>query len=170
MVLAAGSFADDLRVRPMQAAEVDRQSDPSQARGGRRATALSNGNVILDAKRKRRDFFIFGPQDFTIGIEDEMVRELFANVAVPSRGGNREFIRGAGVELDMKIHRQSGSIEGRTEIRGRSREGETQSGLSGLQWHVHVSSFDVLPAAARACAESARDATRASRCGETAAL
>ena len=141
MVLAAGSFADDLRVGPTQTAKVHRQGDARQPGGGRGATALADGNVIRDFERQRSDRPPGGFEHLAVGIQNEVVFELSADFAVAPGGGNGEFFGCTGVNLDIEIHRQRGSVKGRAKIGGRGGQSQAKPGALRVRWlwrHVHL--------------------------------
>ena len=138
MMFSAGSFPDNLRVRPAQASEVDGKGDASEPRGGRRSATFADGNVVGDFERQRGDWAGGNFEDFAVGVEDEMIFDLAADFPVATGSGDGEFLRGAGFELDVKIHGERGGVEGRAEIGGRGGKGEAERRASRIfGFHRH---------------------------------
>ena len=134
VVLAAGGFADDLRVSPAEVSKLNGQGDSRQMGGGGRAAAFADGDIVVDVKGERVNFAAGGLEDFAVGVQDEVVFdstcEFAADFAIASGGGDGEFFGGAGVELDVEIHRERGGVEGRTEIGGRRGKSQAKAGAS----------------------------------------
>ena len=88
MVLAPGSFADDLRLAPAKTAEMISQGNAGQAGGCGRATSFADRDLVLDPQRQRSYFPSLGAKYFPVSIEDEMILESFADFAVSAARGD----------------------------------------------------------------------------------
>lgn len=116
MVLAPGSFADDLLVVPAKTAEMISEGNASQAGGCRGATSFADRDFVLDAQRERSYFASLGAKYFPVSVEDEMILEVFAEFAVSAAGGDREIGGWTRVELEVKIEGNGRGVERRTEV------------------------------------------------------
>ena len=116
MVLAAGSFADDLRVVPAKTAEMISEGNAGQAGGRGRATSFADRDFVLDAQRQRSYFASLGGKYFAVSVEDEMILEVFADFAVAAAGGDREMSCGTRGELEVKIEGNGRGVECRTQV------------------------------------------------------
>lgn len=116
MVLAAGSFADNLRLVPAQTAEMISEGNAGQAGGCRGATSFADWDFVLDAKRQRSYVASLDGKDFAVSVEDEVILEVFADFAVSAAGGDREMSCGTRGDLEVKIEGNGRGIEGRTQV------------------------------------------------------
>ena len=114
VVLPAGGLADDLRIGPPQTPKVYCHGNACQPGGSRRATAFADGDVVRDAEVQRRDLPTSSLKHLAIRVQDEVVFWTSANFPVASAGGDGECLGCAGVELDVEIHGERRSVEGRT--------------------------------------------------------
>jgi len=151
MVLATGSFADDLGVGPAQAAEVHGEGDASEPGGGRGATTFADRDFIFYAQSEGCGFAARGLQHIAVGVENEVIFELAANFAVAARGGDGEFVGGTSIEMNVEIHGEGGGVERGAEVGGRGREGESELFRGcGFRWHSQSSGdFGSNPAGAK---------------------
>ncbi len=88
MVLAARGFADDVRVVPAKTAEMISQGNAGEAGGCGRATSFADWDLVLDPQRQRSYFPSLVAKYFPVSIEDEMIREFFADCAVSAARGD----------------------------------------------------------------------------------
>jgi hypothetical protein len=116
MVLSAGSFADDLRVVPAKTAEMISEGNAGQAGGCRGTTSFADRDFVLDAQRQRRSFAFLGGEYFAVSVEDEMILEVFADLAVSAAGGDQEMSCGTGGELEVKIEGNGRGVECRPQV------------------------------------------------------
>jgi hypothetical protein len=124
MVLAARRFTDDLCITPTQTPEVIGECDASETGRGGRSAAFADGDVILNPKRQRKHRHALGFENLAVGCENEMIFQSLADFFVASGGVNRKAGGAAGANCDVKIHRQSGRIESRAQVRRGCRKGE----------------------------------------------
>ena len=116
MVLAAGSFADDLCLVPAKTAEMISEGNAGQAGGCRGATSIPYRDFVLDAQRQRSYFASLGGKYFAVSAEDEMILEVFADLAISAAGGDREMSCGTGGELEVKVEGNGRGVECRTQV------------------------------------------------------
>ncbi len=84
-------------------------------------------------------------EHLAVGVQDEVVFELAADFGVAAGGGDGEFVGGAGVELDVEIHGEGGSVEGWAEIGGSGGEREAERSVSSLgSWRACSIPFRIL--------------------------
>src|SRR4029077_14777313 len=88
-----------------------------EAGRGRRAAAFFDGDVILNTKRQGNILRALGLQDLLVGGEDKVILHRPADFLIASSDGNREAGGTAGIDCDVEMHRQGGSVEGRPQIR-----------------------------------------------------
>src|SRR6202023_608354 len=82
MMLAAGRFLHDLRISPTDPAKMHRKSDARQPGGGRRSTALPDGNIIRDLERERSNWSTGSFKHLAVGVQDEVILKFSTDVAI----------------------------------------------------------------------------------------
>ena len=82
MVLAAGGFAYDPVIAPIQPAVVHCERNTRQTSGRRRTASFTDWNFIGDAERERRYLLAFGLQNLTVGIKNEVVFDLSTELRI----------------------------------------------------------------------------------------
>ena len=123
MVLATGGLADDLRITPPQTAEVVGQGNTREPCRRRRAAAFADRDVVLNAKSQWMDLRALGFENLAVSGEDEVILHSLAGCRVTSGRVNRETSGRPRIDGNVEIHRQSGGIEGGTQIRRGGRVG-----------------------------------------------
>ena len=130
MMLAAGGFADNLFIGPMQPTEMHCQRDPRQSGGGGGAATFADGNVVHDLESQGQRRPVGGFEHLAIGVQDEMAFNLPADFGVATSGLDAELRGGPGVDLDVEVHCEGGGVEGRTKICGGCWQGQPKPGRS----------------------------------------
>ena len=116
MVFAAGSFPNDLGIGPLQAAEVIGQGDAGEPGGGGRTAAFADRDLVVNSKRQGNDLLTLRQEDVGVGFENKVILEVAADFLVASGDSNGEGGGWAGLDRDVKIHRQGSGVEGRPQI------------------------------------------------------
>ena len=129
MVLAPGRLADDLAVSPLEPPETHGEGDARKSRRGGRPAPFPDRNVVVNPNRQWCDLSSGSGKHFPVGIQDEVIFHLTADVLIASLGRDREIVGGPGLNPDVKIHRQRGRIKRRPEVgrSGRQRKSERRS-------------------------------------------
>jgi hypothetical protein len=93
------------------------ERDSGHSCGGGRSASFADGNFVADAHREWNDFFFLGLENLAVCVEDKMVLKLAASLMVAAGGRDGELIGGAGVEMDVEIHRDCRCVKRRPQVR-----------------------------------------------------
>ena len=112
-------FADDSAVRPAQFAEMYRQRNPGQARGGGRAASFADWNLVVDVERERLHRFASFLQHFPIGRQYEVVFDPAADIGVTTSRRDGKLVRGRGADFQEQSEGNRCRVKRRPQIGGR---------------------------------------------------
>jgi hypothetical protein len=135
MVFTARCLTYDLRIGPSEIAVVVSQRNAGEPSGGGRSAALTDRDLVGNPQRKWHWFPSNGLQNLPVSGQDEVIFELSADTGITASGPDRVLLGGMGFQLQIKIKRQRGSIEGRTEIGRGCGEGDAEQ-VYFLDWHM----------------------------------
>jgi hypothetical protein len=89
MTFPTRGFSHDLAVGPAKIPKVISKGNACKSRCGGRAAALANRDIVRNLQRKEGCFFASAFEHLAIGIQDEMIFDLAANLRVAATRLNR---------------------------------------------------------------------------------
>src|SRR5438552_15347660 len=82
----------------------------------------------MNCQRERRSWLLLGSENVFVGIQDQVIFHLAADLRIAAGRGNGDLLRPRSADAQIEAHRQRGSVKGRTEVSGSCRQTDAEFG------------------------------------------